>query len=175
MSMLASPTDTAVHNYMQVSQFLALEASLLDQNLMWEWFELLADDYNFEIPIRVSQQRDAGSEYTAGAYHMKDTKGSTRKRIERLFSGHAWAEDPASRTCRVVGSVLVTGERGPGELTVSSSILVYRERGLSRNHDLIAGHRSDVVRLTDDGPRLVERVVHLAHTILSTSNLGIFL
>ena len=175
MSLQISPMETSTDIYVQVAQFLALEAALLDDNRVWDWYKLLADDYQLDVPIRIARKRGAGDEFVAGSHHMKDTKGSTEKRILRLFSGHAWAEDPPSRTCRVVGSVVILGERLPGEFEVSSSLILYRERGLTPAHTIIAGKRSDIIRVTENGLELVARTMHLAHTILNTSNLGVFI
>lgn len=175
MTLMDIHSSESTQAYAVVGQFLAREALLLDDNQLWEWFDLLAEDLDYEIPIRETKKRGEGSEFIDGAYHMKDTKSSMRHRIDRLFSGKAWAEDPASRTTRVVGSTLVTGERAPGEITASSNIIVYRERALQPRHEWIAGRRDDVIRISEGGAQLVHRRVKLAHTILNTSNLGIFL
>ena len=49
---------------------------------------------------------------------MKDTYASMRLRVDRLQTEHAWAEDPPSRTRRVVTNIRVR-ELGPGEVTVN--------------------------------------------------------
>lgn len=176
MTLVDVETSVTPTEHLQIVQFLGLEAQLLDENRLWEWFDLLAEDFEYEVPIRVTRPRETGEEHVVGAHHAKDTKGSTRKRVERLYSGHAWAEDPASRTTRTVGSIYVAGQSAPGEFDVKSSLTLYRERGLTPRHDLLCGQRSDVIRLdVGSGPRLVRRTVRLSHTILATSNLGIFL
>lgn len=176
MTALDTQLGITPEQHLEIVQFLGYEAMLLDQNRLWEWFELLTDDYEYEVPIRVTRHRDAGDEFIAGAYHARDTKGSTKKRIERLYTGHAWAEDPASRVTRSIGSIYVSDRPAPDEYEVISSIIVYRERGLTPNHNLLCGQRSDVLRLGNgDGPRLARRVVRLAHTIINSPNLGVFL
>jgi 3-phenylpropionate/cinnamic acid dioxygenase small subunit len=172
--------DISSQDYTACSQFLSLEATLLDENRLWEWFELLADDFTCHVPVRVALPRaatdkDPHAEFKTGTYHIKDNKGSTRVRIERLFTGYAWSEDPPSRTVRSVGSVRVSGLRNASEFEVSSALVLYRERGLEPDHQLICGNRSDVIRRTDSGLKLVERTVRLAHTIVDTPNLGLFL
>jgi hypothetical protein len=60
----------------------------------------------YEAPIRIAQERGAGSEYPDGVYHACDTKRSVKKRIERLDTGYSGAEDPAQTgedTREVVG------------------------------------------------------------------------
>jgi 3-phenylpropionate/cinnamic acid dioxygenase small subunit len=166
--------------YVEISQFLAREARLLDQNLLWEWYETLADDYKSEVPVRVTLARaeiikDSLAEFKTGVNHANDTKGSTRIRIERLFSGYAWAEDPSSRTVRSIGSIEVSKSNNENEFDVSSALLLYRERGLEPDHQFISANRHDVIRSTSKGLELVRRTVYLAHTIVNTPNLGLFL
>jgi 3-phenylpropionate/cinnamic acid dioxygenase small subunit len=175
MTVINETFSVSATQYFEIAQFLGYEAALLDENKLWEWFALLAEDFEYTVPIRVTKPRDTGSEQVPGAYRAHDTKGSLKYRIERLYSGHAWAEDPASRTCRVVGSIFVECEVAPGEFKVSNSLMVYRERGRLPDHDLICGQRNDVIRLSADGPLLLKRTVNLAHTILPTPNLGLFL
>jgi 3-phenylpropionate/cinnamic acid dioxygenase small subunit len=175
----ASATVTA-HQYVEISQFLAREARLLDQNLLWEWYATLADDYTSEVPVRVTLARaevikDSLAEFKTGVHHANDTKGSTRIRIERLFSGYAWAEDPSSRTVRSIGSIEVANSNNENEFDVSSALLLYRERGLEPDHQFISANRHDVIRSTSEGLRLVRRTVYMAHTIVNTPNLGLFL
>ena len=173
-------TTVTAQEYVEISQFLAREARLLDQNLLWEWYATLADDYTSEVPIRVTLARseiikDSLAEFKTGVHHANDTKGSTRIRIERLFSGFAWAEDPSSRTVRSIGSIEVSKSQKENEFDVSSALLLYRERGLEPDHQFISANRHDVIRLTSDGLQLVHRMVYMAHTIVNTPNLGIFL
>lgn len=176
----ASSMTVSTDDYVRVSQFLAREARLLDQNLLWEWYETLADDFTSKIPIRVTLARaeiikDPLAEFRTGVYHANDTKGSTRIRIERLFTGYAWAEDPSSRTVRSVGSIEVAHTNQVGEYDVWSALLLYRERGLEPDHQFISANRHDVIRSTLTGLELVRRSIYLAHTIVNTPNLGLFL
>jgi 3-phenylpropionate/cinnamic acid dioxygenase small subunit len=183
MTLIDQTTSTAAvsaDEYTQICQFLAREARLLDQNRLWEWFELLAEDFRSEVPIRVTLPRAASekdhlAEFKTGVYHAQDTKGSARVRIQRLFSGYAWAEDPPSRTVRSVGSVEATARGSGGEYEVWSALLLYRERGLEPDHQFISANRTDVLRRTSTDLEIVDRKVWLAHTIVDTPNLGLFL
>lgn len=173
-------TKASAEDYVDICQFLAREARLLDQNRLWEWFEMLAEDFTSAVPIRITLKRseteqDPHAEFKTGVFHSEDTKGSTRIRIERLFSGYAWAEDPPSRTVRCVGSVEVIGRLPGGEYEVSNSLLLYRERGLEPDHQFISANRSDILRRTESDFEIVDRKVWLAHTIVDTPNLGLFL
>ncbi|VWD65254.1 3-phenylpropionate/cinnamic acid dioxygenase subunit beta [Burkholderia contaminans] len=96
-------------------------------------------------------------------------------RIKRLFTGSAWAEDPPSRTVRMVGSLLVEASDDPNIVAVNSAVTLYRHRAQDERSDLIAARRRDRIRLTENGPRLLARTVILADTVLTTPNLGVIL
>jgi 3-phenylpropionate/cinnamic acid dioxygenase small subunit len=61
------------------------------------------------------------------------------------------------------------------ELVARSYLLLFRSRGDVRDADLLSGARRDVLRRTDQGLRLVERVVALDESVLPTQNLAVFL
>jgi 3-phenylpropionate/cinnamic acid dioxygenase small subunit len=159
----------------RVTQFLAEDAMLLDSNRLWEWYERLADDFVYEIPIRVVREREKGGEFPAGAYRQRDTKASIRERIQRLDTGHAWAEDPATRAVRIVSDVALDEPDDSGLIFARSSLLVYREQVQDPSPELIVGQRLDRLRAVEEGLELVGRTVWLAHTTVNTANLGVFL
>lgn len=159
----------------RVSQFLAEDAALLDANMLWEWYERLADDFVYEIPMRVVRERGGGSEFPAGAYRQRDSRGTVRQRIERLETGHAWAEDPATRTLRIVSNTVLVDVDQDGVVSAQSAVLLYREQVQDPTPELIAGRRLDRIRFSGESPKLVARTVWLAHTTLNTANLGVFL
>lgn len=156
------------------SQFLAREARLLDEGREEEWFELLDDDILYSIPMRQATE-PRSQEVDRSAYRLRDTKAHLRTRLDRIQTGMAYSEVPASRTMRIVGSVEVTGKPEPDLVAVSSALLVYRQRGIDPHHDLIPCRRNDRLRLTSDGVRLLSREVILTETILATPNLAVIL
>jgi 3-phenylpropionate/cinnamic acid dioxygenase small subunit len=158
------------------TQFLYREAELLDETRYEQWLTTcLGEDLEYLIPTRTTRERAAGvSEFSDDSFHIKDTYGSIRVRVNRLLTEHAWAEDPPSRTRRVVTNVRVR-ELGDGEAAVRSYLTLYRSQWDTTDYDLLVGERQDVLHLHDDGWRLRRRVVLLAHTILDTPNLGVFL
>ena len=158
----------------KAEQFLAREALLLDERRFWDWFALLDDQIVYQVSIRTV--REAGAdEYAPAGYRQRDDKSMLQTRIKRLDSGFAWAEDPPSRTVRVVGSVVVDPTADQNVLAVDSALLVYRHRAQDEHGDLIAARRRDRIRVTDQGLRLLSRTVLLADTVLTTPNLAIFL
>lgn len=157
-----------------VNQFLATEARLLDEGREEEWYDLLDDELTYTIPIRLATE-PRSDEIDRKAFRVHDSKAHVRTRIDRLATGHAWAEVPASRTMRLVGSVEITAPPTNDVVEVSSALLLYRQRGIDRHFDLIPCRRNDRLRLTADGVRLLSREVILTETIIATANLGVFL
>jgi 3-phenylpropionate/cinnamic acid dioxygenase small subunit len=173
----ASPAATApvdAELLATVTQFLALEAKLLDEGREEDWLELLDEDLRYVVPIRLATE-DRADEVQHGAFRIRDTKYHVRLRLQRLATRHAYSEIPPSRTMRLVGSVLVQRTADADVVEVSSALLVYRQRGIDDHFHLIPCRRNDTLRLTAQGPRLLTREVVLTEVGIATPNLGIFL
>ncbi|WP_082899884.1 aromatic-ring-hydroxylating dioxygenase subunit beta [Rhodococcus phenolicus] len=170
----AAPRKVDDATYTAVAQFLAHEARLLDEGREQDWFELLDDDLLYTVPSRQSTE-PRSNEIDRSAWRIRDTKAHVRTRIARQNTGHAYSEVPPSRTMRLVGSIEVVATDDPGVVAAHSSLLLYRQRGIDVHFDLIPCRRNDRIRLTDAGPRLLEREVILTETSLKTANLGVFL
>ena len=111
----------------EVEQFLYREARLLDARRFDDWLDLLTDDIKYWMPLRSNRYPAYskaisildGSRYEEGDLShedelaiMDEDKDSLTRRIRRLDSGMAWAEDPPSRTRHFVSNVEVEPERG---------------------------------------------------------------
>jgi 3-phenylpropionate/cinnamic acid dioxygenase small subunit len=155
-------------------EFLAREAKILDERRFWDWYALLDDALEYYVPIRQSRLAFA-DEVEAGSYRISDNRQHVYVRIKRIDSGAGWAETPPSRTLRVVGSVLVETTEREDVIAVESALLLYRQRGHDERGDVIPVRRQDLLRITDDGVRLLKRNALLAEAVLSTPNLGVFL
>lgn len=156
-----------------VTQFLALEAMLLDEGKFEQWFELLDDELTYEAPIRSGSDRRE-NELAGGGYRFKDSKEFIKFRLKRQDTGKGWSEMPYSRTVRSVSSICILGEQS-GIIDVSSSLIVYRQRGTDVHGDTLHGRRIDKLRIVSTGLKLLSRKIILAEVCLSTPNLGIFL
>ncbi|RQH01363.1 aromatic-ring-hydroxylating dioxygenase subunit beta [Natrarchaeobius oligotrophus] len=161
---------------LECRQFLVTEAELLDDHRLHEWLELLTDDIEYRVPRRVMRERGAeASEFSDDGFLFRDDRGTLQTRVERYDKEYAWAENPPSRTRRIVGNVRPV-ERADDDVTVKNNVIVYRSQGDDADHDLITGEREDVLRRNDDGEfRLARRTVRLDQTVLPTRNLSIFL
>lgn len=155
--------------------FLYREAELLDDGRLHEWHDLLTEDIDYRIPRRVTRERGAeAAEFSQEGYLYREDIGTLETRVNRYDREYAWAENPPTRTRRIVGNVRVTAV-DDDELSVKSNLLFYRSEKDETEHDLLACEREDVLRRTDEGLRLAERVVYLDHAVLPTKNLSFFL
>ena len=101
--------------YNQVLTFLYEEATLLDQIRLKEWSERLATDLVYTVPLRHTRlQAEQSASIVRSVQHYHDDYRSIMGRILRLSGKSAWAEDPPSRTRRLVTNVFVE-ETGKGQ------------------------------------------------------------
>ena len=172
----------------QVEQFLYREARLLDSRQFRRWIDLLADDLRYWIPMRSNRYSAAsksisildGSRYEeddlskeSDQAFMDEDKGSLRRRVDRLDTGMAWAEDPPSRTRHLISNVEVElGER-ESEVKVYSNFIMYRSRG-ETEEDFYVGSREDVLRNADGSWQLASRKIVFEQNVLSAKNLSNF-
>ena len=163
--------------YDQILQFLYVEARLLDETRLKEWGDTLAQDLIYTAPLRetrpVSQQ---AASVVRTMQHYHDDWRSVMGRIVRLTgTKSAWAEDPPSRTRRLVTNVLVEATDKPDEYSVRSYLLVTRSRFNFDEFDLISAERRDVLRVDGESFKLARREILLDQAVLGTPNLAIFL
>jgi len=172
----------------QVEQFLYREARLLDSRQFRQWIDLLADDLRYWIPMRSNRYSAAsksisildGSRYEeddlskkSDQAFMDEDKGSLRRRVDRLDTGMAWAEDPPSRTRHLISNVEVEPGERESELKVYSNFIMYRSRG-ETEEDFYVGSREDVLRNVDGSWQLASRKIVFEQNVLSAKNLSNF-
>jgi 3-phenylpropionate/cinnamic acid dioxygenase small subunit len=169
------PVGSALH--CRIVEFLYEEAALLDQIRLQEWAARLAQDLIYTAPLRETRQMDQQSaSLVRTVQHFHDDWRSVMGRIMRLTgTKSAWAEDPPSRTRRLVTNVLVAKTAKPDEFSVTSYLLVTRSRFNSSEFDLISAERHDLLRQDGDSFKLARREIIVDQAVLGTPNLAIFL
>jgi 3-phenylpropionate/cinnamic acid dioxygenase small subunit len=102
-------------------------------------------------------------------------------RINRFDSKAAWSENPYTRLRHMVSNVRVGPKEkveaatGGFQITVKSNVLVYRSRGSSPDHDLLAAERTDVLRQVDGEFKLLRREVRLDCVVVGTPNISFYI
>jgi len=172
----------------EVEQFLYKEARLLDNRQFRQWLELLTDDLRYWMPIRSNrypvnskaisildgsryEESEVSSENDLAL--MDEDKDSLTRRIDRLDSGMAWAEDPPSRTRHIITNIEVEAGDSQDELKVYSNFFMYRTRA-ETEQDFYIGSREDVLRRDNGQLRVASRKIVLDQTVLLAKNLSNF-
>jgi 3-phenylpropionate/cinnamic acid dioxygenase small subunit len=169
------PVGSALYNH--IVEFLYEEAALLDQLRLQEWGARLAQDLIYTAPLRETRSMDTQSaSLVRSVQHFHDDWRSVMGRIMRLTgTKSAWAEDPPSRTRRLVTNVLVAKTAKPDEFSVTSYLLIMRSRFNFSEFDLISAERRDLLRQDGDSFKLARREIIVDQSVLGTPNLAIFL
>ena len=172
----------------EVEQFLYREARLLDERRFHEWLELFTDDVRYWMPGRINRYPKSSKaiaildpdRYTEEELTKEDelaildeTKETLGRRIARLETGMAWAEDPPSRTRHLVSNIEVEPGAAASELRVFSDFLVYRSRS-ETEQDFYVGARQDVLRHVDSAWKIARRKIILDQNVLLAKNVSIF-
>ena len=162
----------------EIAEFLYHEADLLDERRYEEWLELLSDDYQYSVPLRLNvafADNDKHGQTLAGSEMcwFDEDKETVRKRVDQLMTGGHWAEEPVSRVSHFVTNIRIVAENGP-EVGLSSRFLVYRNR-VSDETDFLVGRRNDTLRRVGDSWQVVRRELLLDQSVLLAKNLSIFM
>jgi 3-phenylpropionate/cinnamic acid dioxygenase small subunit len=160
-------------DYGRVTEFLIREAKLLDDWHLEQWMKILSPDYHYQLTCRdfllIEDKRPAGAGDTCLS---EETYGSLGTRIRQLASpAYTVAENPRSRIRRYVTNVLIEEIEESEDVRVSSNCLVYRTRGSQTVPDLFSISRTDTLRDTDAGLRLVKRDAVLDEGTVAAHNL----
>jgi 3-phenylpropionate/cinnamic acid dioxygenase small subunit len=175
MTGMSSGMETGSQTYFECVDFLNREAELLDDNRIREWFdEMIDQSIDYRVPIRVTRSREEGPGFSFQGWHMFEDFGSLEARVERLETEYAWAEDPPSRTRRLVSNIRVKAGEAEEEIEVKSNFLIYRGRYDSPDYSLIPGEREDVLLRQNGTLKLRKRMVLFDQATLGTHNLAIF-
>jgi 3-phenylpropionate/cinnamic acid dioxygenase small subunit len=173
----------------EVEDFLYREADLLDERRYDEWLGLLADDYQYSVPLRLNVAYDdvADREDTKDGAEIcwfDEGKDTAELRVAQLATGKHWAEEPVSRVSHLVTNVRLESPGADGaselpevtefpEVQVSCRFVVYRNR-VADETDFLVGRRRDRLRRTADGWRVARRRLLLDQSVLLAKNLSVF-
>jgi p-cumate 2,3-dioxygenase beta subunit len=139
-----------LHLRQEVEDFLYKEADLLDRWHLDEWLELLTDDATYQVPPTDVPGGDAKSTL----FIIADDNSRIRARVKQLMGKSAWAENPPSRTRRLISNVRVLARDGDS-IHIAANFAVYRFR-----HELVdtyvGQYQHELVR-RDDGFRIRRR------------------
>jgi 3-phenylpropionate/trans-cinnamate dioxygenase beta subunit len=164
----------ALHH--EIAQFLYHVAELLVDWRFRDWLDLLAQDIAYTMRTTSNAQtrdRRRGVQPPT-TWIFNDTHAQLERRIARLETGMAWAEEPPSRTRHLVTNLVVRATENPDEFEIRLNYLLYRTQK-ERDQALYAGKRMDRVRRAETaaGWQICRREIVLDQATLTTHNLSV--
>jgi biphenyl 2,3-dioxygenase beta subunit len=157
----------------EAEEFLIREAALLDDRKLDEWLTLLTEDIHYWMPIRrTTTAKEIDREFTrpGDMALFDDDLRTLQLRVTRLSMGRAWAEDPPSRTRRLITNLRVLNIEGD-EMLTTCNFQLYRTR-LNSEEDSWIGRREDLLRRVDGELRLARRHIFLEQTVILAQNMS---
>jgi len=104
-----------------VEEFLFHEAALLDEWRLEEWFALVAKDGRYLVPSLDAPDAEPWEALSL----ISEDHAQLGSRVRQLLGKSAWAENPRSRTRRLVTNVRVLEQSGD-EARVTANFAVWR-------------------------------------------------
>jgi 3-phenylpropionate/cinnamic acid dioxygenase small subunit len=152
------------------------EALMLDELRYADWTEWLAKDLRYTVPQRLTRSlAEHAQSIDRSVMHYDDSYATMCARARRLRGNSAFAEDPPSRTRRLITNLRVEESEADGEYRVLNYFLLTRSRFEQAQMAVLSGERRDRVRDLGDRFELVEREVIIDQSVLGMPNLAIFL
>ena len=103
----------------EIEEFLIDEAALLDEWRLEEWLALMAPDARYLVPPLDAPDAD----HHDTLFLIADDRRTLASRVRQLMSGTTWAENPRSRTRRLITNVrLLLTDRGEARVTANFAV-----------------------------------------------------
>jgi benzoate/toluate 1,2-dioxygenase beta subunit len=146
----------------RVEEFLYQEAKLIDEHRYEEWLALWSEDALYWVPCN-SDNADPMRQ----AMIIYDNRARLEERVYRLTSGAAWAQQPQSRTRRLISNVEVREDSG-GYAVESNCIIAELRRS---RQDIFAARLLHTLRPIGDSFRIALKKVLLLNNDEPIDNL----
>jgi benzoate/toluate 1,2-dioxygenase subunit beta len=146
----------------RVEEFLFYEAKLIDEHLYDEWLGLWTEDGLYWVPCNTDDADPARQ-----AMIIYDNRARLGERIYRLTSGAAWAQQPRSRTRRLISNVEVRLNEG-GYVVESNCIIAELRRS---KQDIFAARMLHTLRPAGESFRIALKKVLLLNNDEPIDNL----
>ncbi len=162
--------------FFEIERHVYREARILDEEDLRGWYDMLADDLVYWMPIRENHLRKHRKpELDAGRCALFDeTKEMINARMIRNESGMCWTEDPPTRHVYSVSNVEAFETDTAGEFEVHSVFILYRCR-FEHDDSTLMGRRRDILRRREDGSfEIAGRLILLQQSTLQAKNLNVF-
>lgn len=168
--------------YREMRRFLIDAARKVDNKNFDEWLEMMTEDIHYRIPTRVTTAEGGKADFDNDTMdHIDDNRFRLEKRVERLQTEHAWAEQPPSRTRHFLSNIYID-QYDPEEsrVTVISNLFLHMTRGgFTVGHEdqkiVLTGEQYDEVVSVDGEWKLDKRTVYLDHEVIPVPTISVFI
>jgi p-cumate 2,3-dioxygenase subunit beta len=105
----------------EIEEFLIEEATLLDEWRLEEWLALMAPEARYLVPPLDAPDAD----HRDTLFLIADDRRTLASRVRQLLSGTTWAENPRSRTRRLITNVRLLA-MDDSEARITANFAVWR-------------------------------------------------
>ncbi len=160
--------------HFEIVAWLEDESTLLDDDNLTGWLGLLAPDIIYRAPVRTTRDHRSTGVFESEMYHFNENIMTLMLKVMRMTqTDAAYAENPQSRTQRIVHKVRVYETEKPAEYEVVSSILLIRSRYDQPELEFLPAKRIDTIRVGDEW-KLASRTIYFDQTTLGVQNLAVY-
>lgn len=160
-----------------ITQHYYTEARWLQEHRYREWLaQMVARDIHYWMPVfeeRFSRDKRPAPTPDDAAYY-NDTYADLHGRVERLYTGMVWMEDPPSRIRYMISNVEAFTTGNSDEFTTYCNILVVRHRRQMEAYQHALG-REDTLRLSDGKFQVARRKITVDARVVQDKNLYFFI
>lgn len=171
----SKPVVDAQTHY-EIADFLYAEAELLDDWRFRDWLKVVAPDIRYFMRTGANAQtrdrrRHVGPPTT---WIFNDNWFQLERRIARLETGMAWAEEPPSRTRHIVSNLRIRETEDGQGFEVRCNYLLHRSQK-EKDYVSYIGMRIDHLRRADNGHgyEIYGRDIVLDQVVITSHNLSV--
>jgi 3-phenylpropionate/cinnamic acid dioxygenase small subunit len=164
---VANPVRATDALRVDVEQFLYREARLLDTRAFDAWLDLWTSDGMYWMPHEPDQ--------TSARDHISlfwEDATLREVRVRRITNPRNWSQQPATRTARVIGNVMIDGTDEAGRLIVHSTFSLTEWRNGQRQLAGLTTHK--LVGDDSGGWKIYLKRVDLINAADAFANLEVF-
>lgn len=148
-------------------QFIWREAELLDRRDYRAWLELWSSKGFYVVPID-----PAATDFASTLNYVYDDHHMRALRVQRLSSGYSPSVTDAARTVRTVSRFTMSSDAADTVNVRSAQVVVAYKRGVATLFAADVEHR---INLSDDEPRIEQKVIRLIDSTDALSAIGFLL
>lgn len=175
---LTRPQFVSTDVHVEIADFVALEAELLDDRRFHEWVELVSDDFRYRVPTPRTPDTPFKPHWDDRTMLIDESKWSLSTQWFRRFDEDiyemAWGENPPVRFRHLVTNLRAIATEDAHRYEVRSNVALVA----TRQSDLpkyITGQRTDTVERRDGELFLANRWVVLDQVLIDFPQLRIML